>query len=63
MQAAYCVGGHWFNASVIESCILKGKAMAHRPQFVSLTPNFVLGLSVFVCTFTYHDAGIHFQSL
>jgi hypothetical protein len=33
MQAAYCVGGHWFNASVIESCILKGKAMAHRPQF------------------------------
>jgi hypothetical protein len=32
-KAAYCVGGHWFNASVIESCILKGKAMAHRPQF------------------------------
>jgi hypothetical protein len=36
MQAAYCVGGHWFTAALIECSLLKGKAMAHRPQFVSL---------------------------
>jgi hypothetical protein len=35
LQAAYCVGGHWFNAAVIEHCLLKGKVVSHRPQFVS----------------------------
>ncbi|CAK9194403.1 unnamed protein product [Sphagnum jensenii] len=32
-KAAYCVGGHWFTAALIECSLLKGKAMAHRPQF------------------------------
>ncbi len=34
LQAAYCVGGQWVNAALIECCLLKGKAMGHRPQFV-----------------------------
>jgi hypothetical protein len=33
-KAAYCVGGQWVNAALIECCLLKGKAMGHRPQFV-----------------------------
>ncbi|CAM6039286.1 unnamed protein product [Sphagnum compactum] len=32
-KAGYCVGGQWVNAALIECCLLKGKAMGHRPQF------------------------------
>ncbi|KAG0568494.1 hypothetical protein KC19_6G023300 [Ceratodon purpureus] len=32
-KAAYCVGGHWFNAAAIECNLLKAKIMLHRPQF------------------------------
>ncbi|CAK9206254.1 unnamed protein product [Sphagnum troendelagicum] len=36
-KAAYCVGGQWVNAALIECCLLKGKAMGHRPQFGIMT--------------------------
>nr|XP_024394065.1 uncharacterized protein LOC112291191 isoform X3 [Physcomitrium patens] len=32
-KAAYCVGGHWFNAAAIECHLLKARIMLHRPQF------------------------------